>query len=142
MSIEKMQIPLNPNDWHGFSYETLFVSKAGNGLYKVENTPFFARGVHYLDLVEARPAKKALMFKGVSKRSGYSTYRIIVETTACENEFAAEWEKLRQMGCTCEDLEGELPLFSVMVPPSCDLPQVEAILIEAEDMGIWSFEKA
>ncbi|WP_068311833.1 DUF4265 domain-containing protein [Polycladidibacter hongkongensis] len=140
--IFEISLPLNPQDWHGYTSEQVWASAVGDGRYKLENTPFFAHGLALGDVVRARKSKGKLLFEAVMTPSGHATYRIIIEDEASPEEVNQFWGRLDALGCTCEDIEGDLPLFSIDVPPGIDLDTVRARLQEGEDYGVWSFEEA
>ncbi|MDX5592388.1 DUF4265 domain-containing protein [Pseudovibrio sp. SPO723] len=139
--ITKMEIKLNPDDWHGLVRETLFVTELGSNRYRLENTPFLAKGVSNGDEVAAVHSKRGLVFSKVLKHSGHSTFRILVEESVTPTEFQQQWLKLERLGCTCEDVEGDIPLFSVDVPPNVTLEKVLSILDEGHERGIWTYEE-
>jgi hypothetical protein len=47
----KVYVELEPKAWHGHSSEGMWVTPLDDGLYKVTNSPFFARGTSFEDVV-------------------------------------------------------------------------------------------
>ena len=102
------------------------------------NSPFYAYGCSYLDVVSARKnASDDLVFDRVVTKSGHATYRIIVKDAL---RFAAAWQPLELKECTYEGLESRV--YSVDLPPGTDLDAVRDSLKAAKDTGIWDYEAA
>ncbi|SDR17589.1 DUF4265 domain-containing protein [Pseudovibrio sp. Tun.PSC04-5.I4] len=140
-NLHKLVFKLDPHDWHGIGSETVWVRALGGNRYQLENTPFFADGVANGDELLAERESGQLVFDKVAKPSGHSTYRIMVEDSTQAEEFARQWDKLEKIGCTCEDIDADPPLFSVDVPTATDIHKTYAILEEGEGLGIWAFEE-
>jgi hypothetical protein len=115
----------------GGDVETLWATPAGKDLYRLENSPFFAYGVSWLDVVEARPdvAGQLAMLR-VAEKSGHRTVRLILEEPPSESsETSALLERLQALGCT---YEGVNPRYlSVDVPPETVLRAVTDLLIRS-----------
>ncbi len=58
-------------DWHGFSTESVWVKKLGNDLYRIENTPFYAMGISFQDIVKGRESNGRIEFQSVVERGGH-----------------------------------------------------------------------
>src|SRR5262245_11671953 len=80
----KVRFELDPGDWHGRPSETLWAEPldpcAPAKALKLRNSPFFALGISFLDVVAATrvPDDYVLEFSGVIDHSGHSTYMILV----------------------------------------------------------------
>jgi Domain of unknown function (DUF4265) len=140
----KVRFKLDTADWHGHSSETLWAKplkgKADVAALELENSPFYCKGVSYLDVVRARYRDGQYEFAGVVSRSGHSTYRLIIDQ---ENvAFRLWWKKLQDLGCTYEsgEFRGK-KLFTVDVPVSADIYAVYRVLEEGEKEKIWLFEE-
>ncbi|MTI17161.1 DUF4265 domain-containing protein [Rhodobacteraceae bacterium RKSG542] len=140
-NVMKMDFPLDPEEWHGAGKETLWVTPLGGNRYRVDNMPFLAKGVSLNDEVTGVRTKRGLQFSEIFKHRGHSTFRILVEETATPEEFQEQWLKLAALGCTCEDIDGDIPLFSVDVPPTVNVKKVIIILEDVSHMNIWEFEE-
>ncbi len=94
--------------------ESLWATPVGNGLYRFDNIPFFARGVAYEDVVSA------------------------VRRDAKAPELRRELEAL---GCDTE--QSHIPnLFAVDVPPSVSLEEVRRLLETGDASEHWEYEEA
>jgi hypothetical protein len=132
-------------DWHGSSTETLWaeplVGTEDAKAFKIENSPFYAKGISYLDVVRAVKRNGQYEFAGVIAHSGHSTYRLLVDPGV--TTFEAWWKKLQDLGCTYESgTFEEKKLFTVDVPPTADIYVAYDILEKAEKQDVWLFEEA
>jgi hypothetical protein len=79
-SLIRIVFDLGENAWHGFSTERVLAAPVSEGRYQLRNSPFYARGVSFEDIVFAKPAADgSLVFAGTSIRSGHSTYRLFAK---------------------------------------------------------------
>ncbi|TMJ23045.1 MAG: hypothetical protein E6G95_20135 [Alphaproteobacteria bacterium] len=59
----KVRFELDPSDCHGTGSELLWAAPAADpGTFELQNSPFHATGVSYLDIVAARPAEDSSTF--------------------------------------------------------------------------------
>ena len=136
----KMTIPLGDNAWHGFGSEMVWVEGLPDRTLRLQNTPFFAKGLSYLDIVQVEVKDDELLFSSVYQRSGHSTYRLILEESTTDEQFAKRWNSLKALGCTYESFD-DLRLYAV------DVPTIEAVkaaypLLQAGVLdGVWDFEE-
>lgn len=135
-------------DWHGSSTETLWAEKTGEDQYRLDNTPFYAKGVSFGDTVTAKEKQGFLKYESVMKRGGHSTYRIIIDhAKVSPNKFQKYWKRFSELACTYEggpEFQSEdkkLKLYALDVHPEANLDQVYAKLQAGEDEGIWEFEE-
>src|SRR4051794_33172617 len=79
--------------------ETLWATNVGDNRYRLDNTPWYAYGVSWKDIVEARPDDDGqLQFQRVVVKSGHRTVRIRAEVP-----FSDEWlSRLVEHGVTFE----------------------------------------
>lgn len=134
--MEKIVFKLDANAWHGSATETLWATPLGLNTFRVENSPFYAFGVSFDDIVSAVPTPEGLVFSGVIDRGGHSTYRLInIDTT----KFSFFWPQVQQLQCTYE--EGPNGLLAVDVPPNANIHLVYEKLEDGERAGAWDFEE-
>ncbi|MET0403628.1 MAG: DUF4265 domain-containing protein [Cystobacter sp.] len=120
------------------STETLWAIKAGEGLFKIDNIPFFALGVAVNDIISAVPEEKAFRFKEVAQPSGHSTLRVVVHDA---DDVAAARALFRQLGCSTE--LSHLPrLLAVDVPPAVSLEELKQVLESGRHQDRWGYEEA
>jgi hypothetical protein len=59
------------------SAETLWAIKVGEGLFQIDNIPFFAYGIAVNDIVSATPEEGVFRYKEVVRPSGHSSHRVV-----------------------------------------------------------------
>jgi hypothetical protein len=119
---ELVKVEIRTND----EVETLWAQPLGNSLYRLDNTPWYAYGVSWRDVVEATPQDGGFpLFTRVVDKSGYRTVRVIVRDDA-------ELEQLKAgvlaLGCTFEGAWSKL--ISIDVPAEASLEAVRDFLID------------
>ena len=148
----------NPGeDWHDHT-ESLWATPAdessapGGRIFRLENSPWYAFGVSYLDDVCAEPRTDTfpedsgevsytnLYFTEVWKHNGHSTYTVyLLDGRSVESaDWLAFWCQLKPLGCSYEGMNGKL--LAMDVEPENDLDAIETILSEAEATGCIEFQ--
>ncbi|MDR4460535.1 MAG: DUF4265 domain-containing protein [Nitrospirales bacterium] len=136
----KLRLNLEPDSWHGYGSETLWVQRIGEGRFRIRNSPFFAFGISAEDIVFGEKGSDGILSeKGISLRGGHSTYRVILREGISEANVQKCWEPLELLGCTYE--EGPLKLRSIDVPQNLDVYKVYELLEKGEKNNIWYFEE-
>lgn len=149
--LQKIRIHISPGQWHGRPSETLWaepVEETGSSAtFRLRNSPFFAEGVSFLDMVSAQPDRygDGLEFAGVIERSGHSTYLILVPADSAD--FEESWKVLEDLGCSYESKTlatkgGKKMLYAVDVPREANLDAVYEILSDGERNGVWTFQES
>jgi hypothetical protein len=111
--------------------ETLWATHVGADDYKLDNSPFYAYGVSWEDVVTAPfdPEEGFPTFKRVVSKSGNRTIRVVFETPfETGNESDRMLRGLVELGCSYEGANRKC--FSINVPPRAELNAVRAYLIE------------
>jgi hypothetical protein len=146
----KVLFDLDSSDWHGTGGETLWAAPIVGSewrSFRLMNSPFFARGVSYQDVVSAMPiadSYNVFSFTGVVERGGHSTYMIIA--LADKPRLSAYWTPMERIGCSYEGSETHWegrprPLWSIDVPPPTDLHEVYELLERGEHDKVWLFQE-
>ncbi len=121
-----------------------YVDYPNRNVVELWNTPFWAKGVSFLDWVDVVYDDETgnLDFKSVIKRSGRSTYRIIVYDKAAE-AFGPRWQSLSDLGCSYESAnKSGYTLYAIDVPQASDIWQVYECLRAGQQAENWIFEEA
>lgn len=120
--------------WPPVSVESLWAELQDSGIVKILNTPFFAKGLSYLDdiSVEAQQSRDMLNFVEVVRHSGHSTIRAILLNSSCQSAAEAAIEAAEGLGCALET-GGEF--VAIDVPPHVRGVDVLAVLSDAADAG-------
>ena len=135
----KVKIPLPPNTLYGGEAEWVWADDLGNGLYRVRNVPFFAKGLSYGDLIRAKLEDAVPEFSSIAEHSGHSTYRIYIRNDSGRQALDLLIQDLRALRC---DIEGATEkLMAVDVPSEVDVYKVYARLEKAEQEGIIDFQE-
>ena len=110
--------------------ETLWATRVGPDLYRLDNSPFWAYGVSWYDVVEAhQDPDGVLRMSRVVTKSGHRTIRIIFEPGVRESpEAQAILDGARQLGASHEGMNPGY--FSLDIPPEGDLMAVAGFLTE------------
>ena len=145
----KLRFHLDPADWHGSSAELLWTEPLWGGTMKVfrlMNSPFYARGVSYLDIVRALPAPDGygIDYAGTVEKSGHSTIWLMVPPGPPPS-FNSCWASLLQLHCNYEGefldtKDGRKTLYAVDVPPETDIDAVLSIVEEGQARNAWIFQ--
>lgn len=126
------------DDYPPADYENLWAVPVGEGLFRVDNIPFFARSIALGDLVVASPEEGLLRFKEVVQPSGHSTVRIILYDEA---ETPTVLERFKQLGCATE--RSHIPgLIALDVPPSISWTDIQQELEAGHAQERWDYEEA
>ena len=120
------------------SVESLWALPVGEGLFKIDNIPFFATGIAVDDIVSATLEGEVLQYSDVVQPSGHSTLRVIVYD---ESQVAEVRALFKQMGCSTE-LSHIPGLIAIDVPPSVSLDVLKPVLDEGRAKDRWDYEEA
>lgn len=144
MAIDKnkmIKATINFEESWGYTSESVWLSEE-NGKYFLENSPFFALGYSYKDMVLINTGD-TLIIAGKQQWGGHCTYRLVVQSESYDS-WLILWNKLEEMGCTYEEslLFKNMKLIAVDIPPTTDLVKAYQIFELGEAEGIWEFEEA
>ena len=105
--------------------ETLWADDLGGRRYRLDNTPWYAYGISWRDIVEAKPdADGQLQFQRIVEKSGHRTIRI-----TAEQPFSDEWlQQIVALGCTYEGATRKY--VGIDLPPGIDLEVVGKFLTQ------------
>ena len=132
---------LEPDEhgWPPVGAESMWAVKVGENEYKIDNIPFYVRGISVGDIVSTKEEDKVLYYNKLLKDSGNCTIRVFIQ-----NENVKETEGflrtfLKEKGAEIEGLnEG---FFAIDISPSVDLEIIMDHLREGEKRGEWAFEE-
>ena len=122
-----------PNNW-----ESLWAAKTDEGNYRIDNIPFYVRGISCGDIVSVEEVDGELFFKGLVEESGHSLFRLVIFDSATIPQIRSELE-----GLSCETEASHIEGFiSVDCPPDADFARLLDYLQKGESEGRWEFEEA
>jgi uncharacterized protein DUF4265 len=104
--------------------ETLWAFKLSPTTYRLDNTPWYAYGVSYRDVIEALPDEDGYpFFTRVLEKSGYRTLRVALEAPA-STEFL---QSISALGCRFEGANQRY--IAIDIPAAIDLRSVTDHLV-------------
>jgi len=141
MPLVKVVFDLESESWHGFQTESVWAEQISDDRCRIRNTPFYAKGISFEDIVFVKNARGKLVFCSVSIYGGHSTYRVLLTEEVPKGVFLKYWSPLEELGCTYESSENPYQILAVDVPPHADIYRVYSLLEEGEKDGIWGFDE-
>ncbi len=139
--MERVFFDLEPDAWHGQSVESMWATKLDADLYRIENSPFFARGIAFEDVVKTKLCDGVIYFVSKTTSSGGSTYRILCKEGTDETKFENFWKPLEAMGCSYEQADFGYCIYAIDVPKKADIQLVFALLKDGASKDFWDFEE-
>jgi Domain of unknown function (DUF4265) len=126
METRKVKVLLREDEY----VETVWAEPVGPDCYRLDNSPFWAYGVSWLDVVEAHLDEGGqLAFTRVVEKSGHRTVRVIFRPGIDENpEGQAVVDELGRLGCTYEGMHPGY--IAIDIPPSVELMEVADYLTD------------
>ncbi|MDB5070059.1 MAG: hypothetical protein JWM87_1170 [Candidatus Eremiobacteraeota bacterium] len=131
------------DDWPPVHQEALWALNLGDGRYKVDNVPFFAKNLSFGDIVQTESTEDELPnVSSVLERSGHSTYRVIVSPDLDATKHEEYHELLKTLKHLRVIIEaGSERFFAIDVPPGVPVQAVYDVLELGVEYGIWDFEE-
>ena len=124
--------------------ERMWAKKIDENVFRVENTPFYVRGISFGDLVEAKEISESVYgYIKLYKHSGYSTFRIHVGGDNIDKSKYVDslLEKLKSFGCSTEG-QDDNNLIAVNIPQEAPLQKVAEYLNSEYKLGLLDYEEA
>jgi len=138
----KIVFVLPEAEWHSASVESVWAKLVGPDQYQLENTPFYAAGLSYSDVVFAPMSEEdgRPVFKSVVRKSGHSTYLLWVNGALDGDiDFEVIWKQLADIGCSFEGF-GE-NMLAVDVPAATDINKAYSLFELGLEKGVWDFQE-
>jgi hypothetical protein len=118
-------------------WESLWAVETEPGLYRVDNIPFFVKGISSEDLVTAKSDDEELIFTALIRPSSNSVFRLYVSDAAI---VPVVRENFLALGCESE--LSHLPkLVAIEIPGRVNFDPVANLLAEGEGDGRWQYEE-
>ena len=136
--LEKVYVDL-PNHW-ATGGESMWAKPLGNDLYQIQNIPFFAYGLNYLDIVKVDSSDETIkpVVLEVVEPSGFMTLRIVFMDGFEEQAQSELFNELMQFKIEIErDNENYVALS---IEPEGHYDAVYEKLSEFESKGVLEFE--
>lgn len=121
--------------------ETVWAKKISENEYKIDNVPFYVRGISLGDIVSVTYEDEELVYERLITPSDISTLRVIIMDKNNKEETELNLRKyFIKSGCA---IEGISPvMFAIEVPASVNLKPIIEYLAEGEKNGLWGYEEA
>ena len=136
----KIGFPLKQDEdgWPPTTRENLWAVDLGGGRYRIDNIPFYVRGISDEDIVAAATDNEdgRLVFSELIEASANSTFRLIV---SAEEEISEVRKTFRDLGCPSEQVSPRL--FSLHIPESVPIKPIAILIEQGERDGRWEFEE-
>jgi Domain of unknown function (DUF4265) len=117
--------------------ENMWAVDLGDGRYRIDNIPFFVRGISDEDVIAVKMEEDGrLVFAELIEASSNSTFRLIISN---ESETPKVRKMFRDLGCPSELVSRGL--ISVHIPGSVVMKSIATLIEQGEDNGQWSFEE-
>lgn len=137
--IYKVRFPLE-QDEDGYppaSDELLWAQLVSDGVYRVDNIPFFVRGISLGDEVCVETIDGELIYRSVHREGGHRTIRLLVGD---ELQVPRIRDELRALGCPSE--LSHIPiLVAVDVPPAVQASVIRGYLDRSMHAGVFEYEE-
>lgn len=136
------RMEVDEDGWPPASIESLWAVKLGNGTVRLDNTPWFVRGVASEDIIRVEVEDDgALYARETIQPSQNCTIRLIVlkdEGSAAARQTVLE--TFHRLGTTGEGIES-FRMVALDVPPEADLPKIRKLLEHGAAKEWWHWEE-
>jgi hypothetical protein len=137
---KKMRFSLEQDEdgYPPYATEGIWVLPLESGRYRIENIPFYARGISCEDIVEGEfDETEALTFVSLASASGRSTFRVIVHDP---KEIEAVRGEIKRLGADTE-VHLDQQMIAVDVPADVAVKPLLNYLVDSRASGVSDFEE-
>lgn len=129
--------------WPPAGSEGLWAERVSDDVVRIDNSPWFVRGVACGDLVRiTRESDGTLWAVEGLRPSERCTIRIIpFQEGALAGSLQAALDAFAPVGVTGEGIE-QFGMVALDVPPDADLAAIQRLLRQGSDDGWWDYEEA
>ncbi|MFE9765999.1 DUF4265 domain-containing protein [Streptomyces sp. NPDC005808] len=136
------RMDVDEEGWPPASVESLWAVDLGDGSTRLDNTPWFVRGVASGDIIRVEPDDECVGWAGETVRAAeHCTIRLIVMKDG--GSAAARQTVLKtfhRLDTTGEGIE-QFRMVALDVQPDADLPRIRKLLAHGEVEGWWHWEE-
>ncbi|MGW4033952.1 DUF4265 domain-containing protein [Streptomyces sp. NPDC004838] len=136
------RMDMDEDGWPPVSVESLWAVDLGDGTVRLDNTPWFVRGVASGDIIKAELGGDGVLWAGETVQPSQNcTIRLIVlKDDGSAAARRSVLEVFHRLGTTGEGIE-RYGMVALDVPPEADLPQIRKVLEHGETKGWWNWEE-
>lgn len=131
------ELEQDENGYPPDKWENLWAVETEPGLYRVDNIPFYVKGISSGDVVSAEGEGEQLIFKELVHPSQNSVVRLYVSDAGAVQ---AARDSFRALGCETE-LSNLPQLVAVEIPGSVSFNPVANLLGEGQESGRWEYQE-
>lgn len=139
----RFSLEVGDDGWPPVGSEGVWAAALGGGLYRLDNTPWFARGVAYGDVVEAMSGSDGIPWATkLVHWNGHLTIRVIpFRDGPLTGDLQAVLDAFAPYGVTGEGAGPSYAIVALDVPPDAPLRDVKSLLREGQADGRWEYEE-
>lgn len=141
----KVRFPLDQDEdgWPPVTSEGIWAVPLGESLYRVDNTPWFVRGVAAEDTIEARVDEDGVLwFVQVRARGGHIVVRVIPRFDGLLGaSLESVLEQFAPFGVTGEGMSSPIRMVALDIAPDAPLSSIKALLVSGETDGLWYYDE-
>lgn len=142
--LAKIVFELDRDDdgWPPAVSEGLWAIQLGRDLFRLDNTPWFVRGVAADDVVRAeQDASRVWRFAERSESGGRLTIRVAPSGIGSGEEGRqAVLDAFKELGVSGEGISSPISLVALDIPPGAPYARLKALLQAGEADGRWFYE--
>ncbi|MER7770596.1 DUF4265 domain-containing protein [Kitasatospora sp. NPDC096140] len=136
------RMEIDEDGWPPVGVESLWAVDLGDGTVRLDNTPWFVRGIASGDVIRVDVDDDGLRWAGETVHpSENCTIRLIVRKdggSAAARQTVLE--TFHRLGTTGEGIE-QFGMVALKVPPEADIQQIRKLLEHGEVKGWWHWEE-
>lgn len=131
------------NGWPPAESEGLWAESLGDDRFRVDNVPWFVRGISADDIVKAEPDPDGVLwFVETLERSGHQTIRVIPRADGpLDGDQQLVLDAFAPLGVTGEGLNQQLRIVALDIGRDADMAAVKKLCIDGEADGRWYYEE-
>lgn len=133
----RFELVVDSDGYPPASAENLWAVKLVDDSYRIDNIPFYAKGIAPGDIVSTEMMGSARCFKGILRAEGGSVFRIFVVSPSKADSIRSF---LSASGLECEAAAAGR-LIAVEIPRSRDISDFLDFLITGKESGHLDFEE-
>ena len=138
----RFNLPSDADGWPPVSSEGLWAVPIGADMYRLDNTPWFARGLAAGDVVEALAGSDGRLW--ATRRvewGGRQTIRVIPNRDGpLAGDLKAVLDAFAPLGVSGEGVQ-QFTMVALDIPPDAPLAELKSLLIAGERDGRWHYEE-
>jgi hypothetical protein len=139
----RFNLPPDVDGWPPVRSEGLWALPLGGDTYRLDNTPWFARGLAADDVVEALAGSDGILW--AIRRvewGGRQTVRVIPQRIGpLSGDPQAVLNAFAPLGARGEGVQ-QYGMVALDIPPDVALTEVKSLLVAGERDGRWDYEEA